>query len=113
MPTYGYRCESCGTEFEVLQRMSDPPQAACPSCSGAGKRLFFPAGILFKGSGFYKTDSRGSETASANGNAPAPAPATAPATAAAPATPTPSPPPSTSKAGAAAPASKPSAPKSD
>ncbi len=58
MPHYGYRCSSCQREFEVVQRMIDPPQAACPECAGAGKRLFYPAGILFKGSGFYKTDSR-------------------------------------------------------
>ncbi len=58
MPNYGYRCQACASEFEVLQRMSDPAQAACPGCGGAGTRLFFPTGILFKGSGFYKTDSR-------------------------------------------------------
>ncbi len=58
MPNYGYRCQSCQREFEVQQRMTDPPQSACPDCGGAGTRLFYPAGILFKGSGFYKTDSR-------------------------------------------------------
>ena len=58
MPTYGYRCEQCGQEFDVWQRMSDQAKADCPSCGGAGKRLFFPAGIVFKGGGFYKTDSR-------------------------------------------------------
>jgi putative FmdB family regulatory protein len=58
LPNYGYRCQACASEFEVLQRMSDPAQAACPACGGAGTRLFFPTGILFKGSGFYKTDSR-------------------------------------------------------
>jgi putative FmdB family regulatory protein len=63
LPTYGYRCQSCGSEFEVLRRMSDPAVAACPSCNGAGKRLFYPAGILFRGSGFYKTDSRGKDGA--------------------------------------------------
>lgn len=63
MPTYGYRCQSCDSEFEVWQSMSDPAVAACPSCQGAGKRQFYPAGILFKGSGFYKTDSRSSKTA--------------------------------------------------
>jgi putative FmdB family regulatory protein len=65
MPKYGYRCQSCQCEFEVLQRMSDPPQAACPECGGGGTRLFYPTGILFKGSGFYKTDSRSSTAASA------------------------------------------------
>ena len=58
MPTYGYRCEQCGREFDVWQRMSDEAKADCPSCGGPGKRLFFPAGIVFKGGGFYKTDSR-------------------------------------------------------
>lgn len=58
MPTYGYRCQACGHEYDVWQRMSDEPGAVCPSCGGEGRRLFFPAGIVFKGSGFYKTDSR-------------------------------------------------------
>jgi putative FmdB family regulatory protein len=58
VPTYGYRCEKCGHEFDVWQRMSDEAKAACPQCGSEGKRLFFPAGIVFKGSGFYKTDSR-------------------------------------------------------
>lgn len=64
MPTYGYRCRSCSTEFEVWQTMRDEPGAACPSCGGASARLFFPAGIVFKGSGFYKTDSRGASSSS-------------------------------------------------
>ncbi len=75
MPIYGYRCQSCQREFEVQQRMSDPSQADCPECGGAGTRLFYPAGILFKGSGFYKTDSRSSATAAApstDGAKPAP-----------------------------------------
>jgi putative FmdB family regulatory protein len=58
VPTYGYRCERCGHEFDVLQRMSDEPGAECPACGAGARRLFFPAGIVFKGSGFYKTDSR-------------------------------------------------------
>ncbi len=70
MPIYGYRCQSCQHEFETQQRMSDPPQAACPDCGGAGTRLFYPTGILFKGSGFYKTDSR-STAATAAPSAPA------------------------------------------
>ena len=72
MPIYGYRCQSCQREFEVQQRMSEPAQAACPDCGGAGTRLFYPAGILFKGSGFYKTDSRSTAaTASASSDKPA------------------------------------------
>ena len=60
MPTYGYRCPNCGTEFDVVQRMSDPPGADCPNCGAAAKRMFHPAGIVFKGSGFHKTDYRSS-----------------------------------------------------
>jgi putative FmdB family regulatory protein len=63
VPIYGYRCQACEQEFEVTQRMSDPAVAACPACSAAGTRLFFPAGIVFKGSGFYKTDSRSASVA--------------------------------------------------
>jgi putative FmdB family regulatory protein len=68
VPTYGYRCEN-GHEFDLVQRMSDEPVAECPSCGSRGRRLFFPAGIVFKGSGFYKTDSRksgGSDSSSSS-----------------------------------------------
>ena len=58
MPTYGYRCQTCKREFDVWQRMTDEPRASCPTCGGDGKRLFFPAGLVFKGTGFYVTDSR-------------------------------------------------------
>lgn len=72
MPTYGYRCESCQQEFDVWQRMTDEPGATCPTCGGKGKRQFFPAGLVFKGSGFYVTDSRGSvpspSSSSSNGS---------------------------------------------
>jgi putative FmdB family regulatory protein len=63
MPTYEYLCESCGHRFEVLQHIADAPLATCPNCSGHIHRVLFPAGIVFKGSGFYKTDSRGTSTA--------------------------------------------------
>lgn len=63
MPTYEYLCESCGHRFEVLQHIADAPLATCPNCSGHIHRVLFPAGIVFKGSGFYKTDSRGASTA--------------------------------------------------
>ncbi|MEM7699897.1 MAG: FmdB family zinc ribbon protein [Verrucomicrobiota bacterium] len=61
MPTYDYRCESCGHEFEVFQSMKDDRLTDCPldECSGAVKRLLGTgAGIIFKGSGFYETDYR-------------------------------------------------------
>jgi putative FmdB family regulatory protein len=71
VPTYGYHCPDCDAEFEVLQRMTDPPTADCPRCGTPGRRLFFPTGIVFKGSGFYKTDSRRSTSASVDAAAPA------------------------------------------
>jgi putative FmdB family regulatory protein len=74
VPNYGYRCQTCQREFETLQRMSDPPQAACPECGGAGTRLFYPTGILFKGSGFYKTDSRSASAPAAASTTDAPKP---------------------------------------
>ena len=64
MPTYGYRCPTCSTEFELWQSMRDDPHASCPTCGAAATRQFFPAGIVFKGSGFYKTDSRGAASSS-------------------------------------------------
>jgi putative FmdB family regulatory protein len=68
MPTYGYHCPSCDTDFEVFQRMIDEAIAACPSCGARARRLFFPAGIVFKGSGFYKTDSRSAKATPAAGS---------------------------------------------
>lgn len=57
MPTYEYRCEKCGYEFELFQSMSDQPRKRCPKCRGKVKRLIgLGAGIIFKGTGFYETD---------------------------------------------------------
>ncbi|MCS7050111.1 MAG: zinc ribbon domain-containing protein [Thermomicrobium sp.] len=56
MPIYEYACASCGHRFEVKQRFSDEPVATCPKCGQTVRRLLFPAGIIFKGSGFYITD---------------------------------------------------------
>jgi putative FmdB family regulatory protein len=58
MPTYEYRCISCGEHLEVVQSFSDKPLAKCPNCSGQLRKVFSPVGIVFKGSGFYKTDNR-------------------------------------------------------
>jgi putative FmdB family regulatory protein len=69
MPTYEYVCESCGTHVEVHQRFSDEPLTKCGVCGGRLRKVFHPAGILFKGSGFYKTDSRSSRTAAASKSA--------------------------------------------
>jgi putative FmdB family regulatory protein len=59
MPTYQYACTSCGERLEVVQKFSDDPLTVCPACSGALRKVFSPVGVVFKGSGFYKTDSRG------------------------------------------------------
>ena len=58
MPTYQYACTSCGERIEVVQKFSDDPLTVCPACSGALRKVFSPVGVVFKGSGFYKTDSR-------------------------------------------------------
>ena len=60
MPTYDYKCRSCGTTTEVIHSMLEEGPTTCERCGGELKRVFFPAGIIFKGSGFYKTDSRAS-----------------------------------------------------
>ena len=59
MPTYEYRCRDCGEDLEVVQSFTDDPLATCPTCGGSLKKVFGSVGISFKGSGFYKTDSRG------------------------------------------------------
>ncbi len=58
MPTYTYRCQKCGEEFERFQSMSDEPVKRCPTCKGKVQRVFHPVGIVLKGSGFHKTDYR-------------------------------------------------------
>jgi len=58
VPTYDYECQSCGHRFEKRQSFSAEPVAKCPRCQSASRRLFHPAPIIFKGSGFYVTDSR-------------------------------------------------------
>jgi putative FmdB family regulatory protein len=58
MPTYTYRCNRCGEEYEVFQSMSDPPLRRCKVCRGALRRTFHPVGIVLKGSGFHRTDYR-------------------------------------------------------
>jgi putative FmdB family regulatory protein len=63
MPTYVYACDSCGNQFERFQSFKDEPLQTCPSCAGAVRRVFQPVGIVFKGSGWYVTDSRKSNSA--------------------------------------------------
>lgn len=58
MPTYEYACRNCGSHLEVVQSFSDDPLTECPHCAGQLRKVFGSIGITFKGSGFYKTDSR-------------------------------------------------------
>jgi putative FmdB family regulatory protein len=58
MPTYEYACRNCGSHLEVVQSFSDDPLTECPHCEGQLRKVFGSIGITFKGSGFYKTDSR-------------------------------------------------------
>lgn len=58
MPLYEYQCQECGLRFERRQHFNDEPVKTCPDCEGAVVRLIHPAGIIFKGSGFYVTDNR-------------------------------------------------------
>jgi putative FmdB family regulatory protein len=62
MPTYEYACNSCGHRFDVRQGFHDDPIAICPECGANVRRVLYPAGVIFKGSGWYKTDSRKAET---------------------------------------------------
>jgi putative FmdB family regulatory protein len=58
VPTYQYACTECGEQLEKVQKFSDDPLTVCPNCSGRLRKVFSPVGIVFKGSGFYRTDSR-------------------------------------------------------
>ena len=62
MPTYEYRCKDCGEQLEVVQSFADDPLTDCPNCGGNLKKVFNSVGISFKGSGFYKNDSRPSSS---------------------------------------------------
>jgi putative FmdB family regulatory protein len=62
MPTYEYECTSCGRHIEVFQRFTEDALTTCEACGGALRKVFHPAGIVFKGSGFYATDSRKSSS---------------------------------------------------
>lgn len=70
MPIYEYQCSECGVRFERIQSFTDEPIKVCPECEGETHRLIQPAGIIFKGSGFYVTDNRGSRgSLTSNGSA--------------------------------------------
>lgn len=67
MPTYQYACTSCGEQVEAVQRFSDDPLTVCTACGGTLRKVFSPVGIVFKGSGFYRTDSRKASVATEDG----------------------------------------------
>jgi putative FmdB family regulatory protein len=60
VPTYQYRCTACAEPLEVVQSFTDDPLTECPDCGGELRKVFSSVGIVFKGSGFYRTDSRSS-----------------------------------------------------
>src|SRR5437588_8838884 len=67
MPIYTYECEECGARFEAKQSFNDVPLTVCPTCEGAIHRVIQPVGVVFKGSGFYVTDSRGKQNLATSG----------------------------------------------
>ncbi|MFG3010417.1 FmdB family zinc ribbon protein [Streptomyces cinerochromogenes] len=71
MPTYQYQCTECGEGLEAVQKFTDDALTECPSCKGRLKKVFSAVGIVFKGSGFYRNDSRGSTSSSTPASKPA------------------------------------------
>jgi putative FmdB family regulatory protein len=69
VPTYSYACTECGNRFDVVQSFTDDALTTCEKCSGRLRKLFNSVGVVFKGSGFYRTDSREAAKSSTNGSA--------------------------------------------
>jgi putative FmdB family regulatory protein len=69
VPTYSYACTECGDRFDVVQAFTDDALTTCKQCSGRLRKLFNSVGVVFKGSGFYRTDSRESAKSPTNGSA--------------------------------------------
>jgi putative FmdB family regulatory protein len=68
MPTYQYRCTECGEDLEAVQKFSDPALTTCPTCGGQLRKVFNAVGVVFKGSGFYRTDSRNGSKSEPDGD---------------------------------------------
>jgi len=68
MPTYQYRCTECGEDLEAVQKFSDPALTTCPTCGGQLRKVFNAVGVVFKGSGFYRTDSRNGSKSDSDGD---------------------------------------------
>ena len=79
MPTYAYACKDCGHAFDIVQSFTDSSLTSCPECQGALRKKFNSVGVVFKGSGFYRTDSRDSKGSTVSAAPAAPAAAPAPA----------------------------------
>lgn len=73
MPTYDYRCRECGNTLEVIHGMTEDGPSVCEVCGGPMRRVLFPTGIIFKGSGFYRNDSRAGSTVSGGSKVSTPA----------------------------------------
>ena len=71
MPTYEYLCKTCGHRFETWQKMSDEPLTACPNCGAEIHRVLFATGVVFKGSGFYSTETRAQHSENGSSETPA------------------------------------------
>ena len=68
VPTYSYACTECDNKFDQVQAFTDDALTECPQCSGRLRKLFGKVGVVFKGSGFYRTDSRSGSSASSSGS---------------------------------------------
>ncbi len=78
MPTYQYACASCEHQFEVIQSFSDDSLTTCPECKGEIRKVYTAVGVVFKGSGFYKTDSAKKEATNVDSVKSTPAPVSVP-----------------------------------
>jgi putative FmdB family regulatory protein len=76
VPTYQYQCTECGEGLEAVQKFTDDALTECPSCAGRLKKVFSAVGIVFKGSGFYRNDSRSSSSGGSSGSAAKSSPST-------------------------------------
>ncbi|MFI8450325.1 FmdB family zinc ribbon protein [Streptomyces erythrochromogenes] len=83
MPTYQYQCTECGEGLEAVQKFTDDALTVCPNCDGRLKKVFSAVGIVFKGSGFYRNDSRGASSSSTPASKPASSSSSSTSTAAA------------------------------
>jgi putative FmdB family regulatory protein len=102
VPTYQYVCNDCGDSLEAVQKFSDDALTVCPSCEGKLRKVYSAVGVVFKGSGFYRNDSRSTGSSAtpatpAKTDAAAPAASSADSSASTPSTPAPSPTPATPK----------------